>query len=166
MKLLKALSEELMKYLCARKIINKNHQSVSILDFMAFTTIAAIGFELLESVVYMFSTDIPQILIRGITNMHAAFGLIMGYVMARRYKDNKKYPVLLGLFCSILIHGLYDLCLNETLIDKWGFVSLLIAFLCLLINIAFFFFYKKVKSNPYYTEPIFVEDNIDIKQNI
>ena len=152
---LKALSEELMKYLCARKIINKNHNTVSILDYMAYTTIAAIGFELLEAFVYMFSTNVPQILIRGITNMHAAFGLVMGYIAARRYKDNKVFPVLIGIIAAILVHGAYDLCLASTLVDKWGGVSLFIAVICLIINIAFFFFSRKARSNPYYTQPLF-----------
>ena len=154
---LKALSEELMKYLCARKVINKNHSTVSILDYMAYTAITAIGFELLEAFVYMFSTNVPQILIRGITNMHAAFGLTMGYIAARRYKDNKKYPVLIGLACAIAIHGIYDLCLAPTLIDKWGGISLFIAVICLIINVVFFIFSRKVRNNPYYTEPIFQE---------
>ena len=83
-----------MKYLLARKTIRKNHSRVSFLDLMSYTAISAIGFELMEAVIYFFSTNIPQILVRGITNMHAAFGLTMGFILAKKYKKNPKAPWL------------------------------------------------------------------------
>ncbi|MBQ3295052.1 MAG: PrsW family intramembrane metalloprotease [Erysipelotrichaceae bacterium] len=156
---LKAGSEELMKYILARHIINKNRARVSFFDMMAYTTISAIGFEMMESVFYMFSTNVGQILVRGVTNMHAAFGLIMGYILASGYKKKTKNPLVLGLLIPILIHGIYDLCLNETFDDTyWGVLSLLIAFICLVINIALFFFVRKHRNDPYYTEPLFPEE--------
>ena len=47
--ILKAFSEELMKYLLARKIIRRNRAKISFLDLMAYTAISAIGFQILES---------------------------------------------------------------------------------------------------------------------
>ena len=155
---LKALSEELMKYLLAKKIIDKNHAKVSFLDLMTYTTISAIGFELMEAFVYIFYSNVGQILVRGLTNMHAAFGMIMGYIMARGYKKKAKNPVILGLIVPIIIHGVYDLCLSEYLAETdWGMLSLLIAFICLIINIATVIFMLKARKNPYYTEPLFPE---------
>ena len=160
---LKALSEELMKFLLANKIIKKNHAVISFLDMMAYTTISAIGFELMESVVYIFSSNVGQILVRGLTNMHAAFGLIMGYLLATGYKKNWKNPVFIAILVPIIIHAAYDMFLdeyfNETL---FGAVSLLIAGACLIINIVAFFFTRKHKDDPYYTEPLFPQENAEI----
>lgn len=156
---LKALSEELMKYLLARKIIKRNHDNISFLDLMAYTTISAIGFELMESVVYLFSANVPQILVRGISSMHAAFGLIMGFIIAAGYKKKMKYPAILGIFTTVLIHGLYDLGLAQELAETiWSDISLFIAFFCLIINIANFFFMNKARKKSYYTDPLFPEE--------
>jgi hypothetical protein len=37
----------------------------------------------------MFSTNVPQILVRGVTSMHAAFGLIMGLNLYNFYWMSK-----------------------------------------------------------------------------
>ena len=153
--ILKAFSEELMKYILSRKIINKNKKTISFIELMAFTCISAIGFEIMEAFVYFFSTNIPQILVRGITNMHAFFGLLMGYIIARGYKNGKKNPEILGILIPTIIHGVYDLCLHETLVDKWGGISLAIAAASLIFNIYIFFFIRKAKKDPYYTDPLF-----------
>ena len=153
--ILKAFSEELMKYILSRKKINKNKETISFLELMAFTCISAIGFEIMEAFVYFFSTNIPQILVRGITNMHAAFGLLMGYIIAKGYKSGKKNPEILGILIPTVIHGVYDLCLEESLMDKWGGISLAIAAASLIFNIYIFFFIRKAKKDPYYTDPLF-----------
>ena len=161
--ILKALSEELMKYLPARKVINRNHSKISFLDLMAYTTISAIGFEIMEAVVYVFMSNVTQVIVRGVTNMHAAFGLIMGYIIAKGYKKNIKNPVPLGVFVSTMIHGAYDLCLNESLGETdWFMISLLIAAICLGINICNYFFMNKARNDPYYTDPLFYERENDL----
>ena len=155
---LMAFSEELMKYLLAGKIIKKNHSAVSFLDVMSYTTIAAIGFEIMESVVYVASANVAQILVRGITNMHAAFGLIMGYILAKGYKKNGKAPVVQAVLASTLIHGIYDFCLSEEIIETdWGYISLLLAALCLVLVVYNFFFMTKARKKSYYTDPLFPE---------
>ena len=163
---LKAFSEELMKYILANKIISRRHQEVSFLDLMAYTTISAAGFEMMEMVVYVFSTNIPQVLVRGISNMHAAFGMIMGFIIAFAYKKNWKKPVLWGILIPTLIHGTYDVCLDESVVDLFGgYVALAIAFACLLINIANVFFMIKARKDPYYNDPLFPESADDSEEN-
>ena len=153
---LNALSEELMKYLAARRIINKNRNTLSFLDTMAYTSIPAIGFELMESVVYLIESNVPQILVRGITNMHAVFGLITGFILAKGHKKGRKNPALPAVLTAILIHGVYNFFLTEGLVETgWGFISLLIAFICLILSIGSFFFVRKARKNSYYTEPLF-----------
>ena len=155
--ILHAFSEELMKYLLARKTIRKNHSRVSFLDLMSFTAISAIGFELMEAVIYFFSTNIPQILVRGITNMHAAFGLTTGFILAKKYKKNPKASAAVAVLVPTLFHGVYDLCLDDALVERWGGLSLLIAILCLILTIAVYFFMAKARKKEYYTQPLFPE---------
>ncbi|MCR5095176.1 MAG: PrsW family intramembrane metalloprotease [Erysipelotrichaceae bacterium] len=158
---LKALSEELMKYLLAKKFIDKNRARVSFLDLMSYTTISAIGFELMEAVIYAFITNPGQILVRGITSLHAFFGLTMGCFIARGYKKGSKNPAVLGIFISTLIHGLYDLCLDPIFDETaWGVLSLLIAAAGLVVNIYNFFWMRKKADDPYYNDPLFEEDKL------
>ena len=152
---LKGFSEELMKYLLAKKTIRKNTASVSFLDLMAYTTISAIGFELMEGVVYLFSSNVPQVLVRGVTCMHASFGLVMGYFLARGIKKNGKLSMLPAVIISTLIHGTYDFLLDPLLFDTpWGDLALVLALLCLVLNLYNFRFMRKARKNPYYTDPL------------
>ncbi len=163
--ILAAFSEELMKYLLARKFIRKNRSSVSFLDVMAFTAISAIGFEMMEAVFYLFSTNVPQILVRGITCMHASFGLIMGFLLAKGYKKNRKAPALAAVLVPALIHGLYDFCLDEDLVETlWGYLALFLAVACLVLNVWNFFFMAKARKKPYYTDPLFPEEETEIPE--
>ena len=69
----------------------------------------------------------------------------------------------LGVFVSTMIHGAYDLCLNESLGETdWFMISLLIAAICLGINICNYFFMNKARNNPYYTDPLFYEGENDL----
>ncbi|MBQ3459282.1 MAG: PrsW family intramembrane metalloprotease [Solobacterium sp.] len=155
---LAALSEEIMKYLVANKTIQNNKAKVSFLDVMAYTCIAAIGFELMEAVVYVFITNVPQILVRGITCMHGTFGLIMGYILAKQWKTDKNASPVLAILAATLIHGAYDFCLNEIVYEgAGGYIALAIAIFCLAVNIFSFFYIRKKREEAYYTEPLFPE---------
>lgn len=157
-----ALSEELMKYLSARRIINKNRAQLSFLDLMAYTMISAIGFELMESAVYLFTSSVPQVLVRGVTNMHAVFGMIMGFLLASLYRKGSRLPLLPALLIPTLIHGLYDLGVSERFVNTpLGGVSLLLAVLCLGLNIAAFFFFRKKRRDPRFTAPLFPQTEGD-----
>lgn len=155
---LKGFSEELMKYLLAKKTIKKNLSSVSFLDLMAYTTISAIGFELMEGAVYLFSSNAVQILVRGVTCMHASFGLIMGYFLAKGIKKHGKLSLVPAVLISTLIHGSYDLLLDPLIFDTdWGMLAVVLAFLCLVLNLFNFRFMTKARKKPYYTDPLFAE---------
>ncbi len=150
-----AFSEELMKYLAARKTIKENVDFISFLDVVTFACIPGIGFEILEAAFYVLTTNVPQILVRGITNMHCAFALIVGFIIATGYKKGYKWAPFLAVFVSTLIHGSYDLFLDELLTDKWGGISLAIAVLCIVINIYTVFAMRKQRKDPYFTAPLF-----------
>lgn len=156
--ILKAFSEELMKYLVGRRIINKNRATLSFLDTMAFACIPAIGFELMEAVIYLIESNVPQILVRGITNMHAIFGLTCGFILAKGYKKGSKNPVILAILIPTLIHGTYDLCLSDIAADTgWSYLALLLAVATLILSIVTYFFVAKARKKPYYTDPLFPE---------
>ncbi len=160
--ILMGFSEELMKYLLAKKTIGKNRSSVSFLDLMAYTAISAIGFELMESVVYLFSSNAAQILVRGVTCMHAAFGLIMGFFLAKGIKKNGRMSLFPAVIISTLIHGTYDLLLDPSIFDThWGDLALVLAFLCLVLNLYNFRFMSKARKNAYYTQPLFADEQLE-----
>ena len=156
---LKAFSEELMKYFLAKRIIEKNRATVSFLDLMACAAISAIGFEIMEGIFYAFSSNVPQILVRGIPCMHAAFGLVMGFFLALGIRKNGKVSMIPAVVISTLIHGTYDLCLDETISETdWGLLALLLALLSLVLNVYSFSFMKKARKKEYYSEPLFPGD--------
>lgn len=159
---LAAFSEELMKFLCAGKMIRKNRAHISYLDVIAFPAIVAVGFELVESVVYLFSSDPMQILVRGVTNMHAAFGLMQGFFLAQGFRKNRKAPHVLAVLIPTLIHALYNFGLGKTMVDTaWGGVSLLLAVLCLVLNIVAIFRIRKARKDPELTRPLFSEEDAE-----
>lgn len=123
---------------------------------MAYTAISAIGFELIEAFIYLFSTNVPQVLMRGVTSMHPAFGLVMGYIVAKGIKKNGKLSLMPAVLITTLFHGAYDFCLSPIVIDTdWAVLALALAIICLVINIYNFFFMTKARKKAYYTEPLF-----------
>ena len=75
-----ALSEEIAKYGFFRRGLKKHEYPYSWLDVSALMTIVAIGFALLESIIYSLGESIPVVLIRGICLPHAGYGFITGYI--------------------------------------------------------------------------------------
>ena len=156
-----ALSEEWMKYLATRKSLKKFHSKISYLDVIAFSIIPGIGFEILEAAVYLLESNVPQILVRGISNMHAVFGLIVGVFIARGYKKGNLNAPILGIAASTFVHGLYDFGIHGDNADTWlGGVSLFLAFASLIATIYTFFRIRKIRKDSYYTEPLFPEEAV------
>lgn len=154
-----ALSEEWMKYLATRKALKKFHSKISYLDVIAFSCIPGIGFEILESIFYFFGANVPQILVRGLSNMHAVFGLIVGLFIAKGYKKGQMNAPVLAIACSTFVHGLYDFGIRGDNVETWlGGVSLALAIACFIASVYLFFWVKKMKKDPYYTDPLFPEE--------
>lgn len=83
--------------------------------------------------------------------MHAAFGLIMGYILAKGIKKNGKMSIMTAVLVATIIHGAYGLVLNPSLVDKWGGLALALAILCMGLNLYNFFWMSKARKNPYYS---------------
>lgn len=141
-----AAVEEFVKYMTADRMIKKNSADISWLEVIAFAGITAIGFELIESVVYFFNTNIMQILVRGFTMMHASYGMLMGYFIGKAKKTGNKINLFWAFFLPFLLHGCYDFSLADefqALNDNLVFVP----FIMVAITLVVFFRMLKVIKN-------------------
>ena len=109
--IINAFVEEGVKYLNARKVMD-SFSRLSWLDCIAFMAIVGLTFGMAEDVVYIFSTSIGQIIVRGILMGHAPYGVIMGYFIGKYLYTNEKSNLLIGLIVPILVHGLYNFSLG------------------------------------------------------
>ena len=167
--IINAFAEELVKLLNARSVYKKQSGSVSWLSIIIYTSVVAIGFALVEDVVYVFSTSPGQILIRGITAGHLMYGLISGYYIGKGYKYGQKKHIALGMFLPWLLHGMYnfglsdDLGIGEDLAAVFGITSVLIAALGVIYIIIMLFKIRKWRDDPVYTEPMTLPTRAELK---
>lgn len=132
-----AFSEEACKLLMMLRL-KKSSYPWSWMETMVFMTIVGIGFELLESIVYGFITNAMQMLVRGITMMHAVFGMIMGYFWGKAEYTGKKYYYVLSFLVPWILHGAYDFSLKESISEINDFF-LFLPLIVLIINLIAFF---------------------------
>ena len=60
-----------------------------------------------------------------------------------------------AVIISTLVHGTYDFLLDPLVFDThWGDLALVLALLCLALNLYNFRFMKKARKDPYYTDPL------------
>lgn len=150
-----AFVEELVKVWLGKKMIKKNHDTVSWLDMIAFITISSIGFEIAEGVVYMFSTGAGQMVVRGISMMHIVFGLIEGWYNGKYVSTGDKKYMVLSMAVSIFIHGIYNFGLSDNAPDIIGMISLLLAAGSVVFWIYMIFYIRKKKADPEFTSPMY-----------
>ncbi len=155
--ILAALSEETVKLCMAGRLIKKNRGTISWLDTAIYVTIVGIGFTLVEDVVYMFSTSIIHILVRGLTSLHVFYGMFMGwYIGKSRYTGKKRYAVI-GFLVPWFLHGMYDFSLSEefgALNDNLVFVPFLVILVTLIIGIRMILNIRKAKNDDQYLTPV------------
>ena len=128
---LAALTEETFKFLAFRKVVRKAGYRCSWYDLTAFMTLVGIGFELLESAVYTFTSGPGQVLVRGITLMHGVFGFIMGYYYGKALYTGRKRWYIAAFLIPYLFHGIYDFTLSpglEEVSDVFIFIPVTLAF--------------------------------------
>ena len=64
-----------------------------------------------------------------------------------------------AVLITALIHGSYDFLLDPSVIDTdWGYLALILAVLCLVLNFYNFYFMSKARKKPFYTDPLFMVD--------
>lgn len=149
-----ALSEELAKFLLFKKVLKDCTLAFSWLDAAVLMMIVGIGFGLIEDIPYGLSTNAGQMLVRGVTMMHAAFGIVLGYFCGKAMATGRRGYYIVGFVLAVLLHGLYDFCLSESLPALTGAVSLLIAIASVVIIGLFIRFAKKAEPQEKYMAPV------------
>lgn len=152
-----ALSEELSKYYMFRRKLKKIDGEHSWIELTVYSAIVGIGFGLLESIVYVLTSNPLMMLIRGISIPHGGYAAIVGYFYGKSVKENNKGYAVLGIFISFLLHGLYDFSLTEeieSLTDASGLIAVTLAVLDLALIIALIIFIRKKKNDPEYSGPL------------
>ena len=124
-----ALAEELVKYLSADRTLKQNRGRASRIDCIAWFAIVGIGFQLIETVVYSIESNAGQLIVRGITLGHPAYGMIMGFFAGKYLYTGKKSSRFLAFFAPFFLHGLYDFSLSQELLavnDNFVFLPFLL----------------------------------------
>lgn len=152
-----AFSEELVKYLALRMLLKRISGVFSWLNVVVFMVSIAIGFELLEALVYAFGSGAGPMFVRGITIMHGAFGFVMGYFVGKSIATGKKGYAVLGFILALAMHGIYDFGLDENVaaLGDWTLgISLGLAVLSIVLIILLIRFVRKARTQDKYTRPI------------
>ena len=150
-----ATAEELMKFLNGRKYVKRDLAKVSRLDVITYMAIAAMAFGLFEDILYMFETNIGQILVRGFLMGHVGYGMMMGRLYGKGLKEDKTVYKVLAVLIPILFHGLYNFSLKDGLPDAFAFVVVTETFITTVYLIYSIFFIRKKRNDPEFTDPIF-----------
>ena len=154
---LAALNEETFKFLYFRKVIRKTEYGYSWYDVTAFMTLVGIGFELLESAVYLFTSGPGQVLVRGITLMHGGYGFIMGYYYGKAKRTGRKGYLISAFLIPFLLHGIYDFTLSpelEELSDLMAFIPVSLALFGFILVFVMIRFFRRARNDERYMTPL------------
>ena len=149
--------EEFVKYRVTGKMIKKNSGSVSWLDCIAYAAIVGIGFQMIETVAYLLESNVGQILVRGFTMGHPAYGMLMGYLLGKAAWTGKKSYKIQAFLWPFLIHGMYDFSLADefqALNDNLVFIPFICIAVELFILIRALVRIKKERTGTKFTEPV------------
>ena len=152
-----AFIEEFVKYRVAGRQIKKDADRVSWLDCIAYTAIVGIGFQVIETLVYLLESNVIQILVRGFTMGHPAYGMLMGYFTGKALYSGKRSCRVAAFVLPFLLHGLYDFSLAEefqALNDNLVFVPFIIIFIELFVLIRVLRLIGKERNGMKFTEAL------------
>ena len=138
-------------------MIRKNRETVSRLDCMAFCAIVGIGFQVIETVVYLIESNVIQILVRGFTMGHPAYGMLMGCIIGKSLYEGKKSYRFKAIAVPLLLHGMYDFSLAgefQAINDNLVFVPFILIFIELFILIRSLRLIKRERKGETYTKPL------------
>lgn len=110
-----AATEELCKYFILKRKTWKNPAFNYRFDGVVYSTTVAIGFEIMENVLYIIDSTAGTAFARAAFPGHCVFGIYMGYFygQAKNYElrgdiAGAKAMRIKGILTAILIHGTYD----------------------------------------------------------
>ncbi|MBQ8978518.1 MAG: PrsW family intramembrane metalloprotease [Oscillospiraceae bacterium] len=152
-----ALSEEIVKFATARKLMKTADKPLSVTDVTVITVIVGIGFGMLESVIYMIGANVPTVLVRGICMPHAGYGFITGYFFGRGLQKDSRPMKWTGFVLSWLMHGVYDFALTDEFMklgEDLAIVAVSLAIADIALVIGLISFVKRAKKREDMNVPI------------
>ena len=148
-----ALSEEFCKFMFFKRFMQKNPYPQSWMSLVVFMTLVGTGFGVAENLVLSLSVNVGIMVVRALTAGHVGYGFVMGWFYGKYKKTNDKKYAALSFLIPFLIHGFYDLSLNEEMFeisDVFAFVAVSLAFVdTILLILAVRFFIKRRHDNTY-----------------
>lgn len=160
-----AFSEEFFKYLVARAGVLSSREFDEPVDAMIYMVVVALGFAALENILYLFP-PIDQIntisfntlvnrtvvicFVRfiGSTFLHTLCSATIGYFLALSICEEKKKKtiLILGIFMSVVLHGLYNFSIMTVGGPLKAIIPISILIFLALFVISGFEKLKKIKS--------------------
>ncbi len=107
-----AFAEELVKFLCLKKLLKKQDYEYTWADVAAFMVIIGTGFGLMEDIPYAIGASPGIMLVRGITMGHVGYGFLMGWFYGKYLYTGKKQ---FGVITYRLRHSLPKVKKNDIL---------------------------------------------------
>ncbi len=140
--ILAAATEELCKYSFLKLFSWKNPAFNFRFDGVVYSTTVAIGFEIVENILYLAESAVGTALGRAAFPGHCVFGIYMGYYYGQaktlEINGDRQGAAAMrkkGVIIAILIHGTYDfICFISSAVMS-EVVQLLIAFLLTLVMV-------------------------------
>ena len=135
--------EEYAKLLILHLFLYKNKSYDDIYDGFVYSSIIALSFSLIETVMYVFreptfSEMTSLAILRNFTSipLHIVCGVVMGYFVSlqkfSKTKGRKILNLVLSLFIPTLIHTIYNVFFSIVLMDKTSVFTLIIVILFIL----------------------------------
>lgn len=160
--LVAAFTEEICKYAVLKKMTWRHPAFNFRFDGVVYSTTVAIGFEVVENLLYLIGSDAGTAYLRSAFPGHCIFGIYMGYYYGQakslELMGDVKRSVRMrrkGVLVAILIHGIYDsvamVCSgseNEILI-LMGMLALVVIMCVLNVNA-----YKNIKRFAHEDTPV------------
>ena len=157
-----AATEELCKYTLL-KLFTWKHPAFNFrFDGVVYSTAVAIGFEVVENVLYLIDSTANTAFTRAAFPGHCIFGIYMGYyygqAKARQLAgDNRGAKALRrkGVLTAILIHGTYDfICFFSEIFESELIQILLFFALTIVMVILNVTAYKNIKKYAFEDKPV------------
>ena len=149
-----AFSEELVKYMTLHRLLKKSPQPYTYLSIISCMTLVGLGFGVMEDIPYALSTNAGQMIVRGVTAMHAGYGFIMGCLIVKHMKRTGKRHSILALLIPVILHGTYDCFLSDKLMavtDLAAIPPVTLALFAVIVLVYMIFFFRKARNDPEYT---------------
>ena len=135
--------EEYAKLLILHLFLYKNKSYDDIYDGFVYSSIIALSFSLIETIMYVFreqtfSEMTSLAILRNFTSipLHLVCGVVMGYFISlqkfSKTKGRKLLNLFLSLFIPTMIHTIYNVFFSIVLMDPTSMVTIIIVILFIL----------------------------------